>query len=242
LICQDLLQVFQSARNPFAALQKGLIIMDKPEGVLHLRFGPSITDYVQEYILNTSAAALKSGRKAHSFARGRYRISRRSYAMSAPTSRFAVLIALGAVCLAGNAAFAAEPVPDSENGRYTFSPAADGLMRLDTRTGTVSNCSNSAAGWACFAVPDERKALDEEIGRLQAENEKLKTQLAAREPAKSENKQAAPDVADGQRKIEIPLPSDQDMDRVMSFLQRAWKRLVEMANQMQKDVAGNGKI
>jgi hypothetical protein len=99
-------------------------------------------------------------------------------------------------------------------------------------------------------VPDERKALDEEIGRLQAENEKLKTQLAAREPGKndgrsdnkSDNKQAAPDVADGQRKIEIPLPSDQDMDRVMSFLQRAWKRLVEMANQVQKDVAGSGKI
>jgi hypothetical protein len=238
LICQDLLQVFQSGDNPFAALQKGLIIMDKLEGALHLRFGPSITNYIQEYILNMSAGALKSGCKAHSFARGRYRISRRSHAMNSATltSRFAVLIALGAVCLAGNAAFAAEPVPDSENGRYTFSPAADGLMRLDTRTGTVSNCSNSAAGWACFAVPDERKALDEEIGRLQVENGKLKAQLASRDPA------ASPKTDDSQRKIEIPLPSDQDMDRVMSFLQRAWKRLVEMASQMQKDVAGNGKI
>ncbi len=155
------------------------------------------------------------------------------------TSSFAMIIALGAVCLVGNAALAAEGTPDSENGRYTFSPTADGLMRLDTRTGTVSNCSSSAAGWACFAVPDERRALDEEIGRLQAENEKLKTQLASRDPAasgKPDDKQA-----DSQRKIEIPLPSDQDMDRLMSFLQRAWKRLVEMANQMQKDVSG-GKI
>ena len=165
--------------------------------------------------------------------------------MNSATSTFRVCIVLGALCLAGiGAAAAAEP--DSENGRYTFTPSADGMVRLDTKTGTVSNCSNSSAGWACYAVPDERKALDEEIGRLQAENEKLKTQLAAREPAKndgkSENKQAAPDVADGQRKIEIPLPSDQDMDRVMSFLQRAWKRLVEMANQVQKDVAGGGKI
>ncbi len=32
------------------------------------------------------------------------------------------------------------------------------------------------------------------------------------------------------------------MDRVMSFLQRAWKRLVDMANQMQKDVSRDGKI
>ena len=42
----------------------------------------------------------------------------------------------------------------------------------------------------------------------------------------------------GERKIEIPLPSDQDMDRVMSFVERAWRRLVEMANRMQKDVCG----
>ena len=26
--------------------------------------------------------------------------------------------------------------PDSENGRYTFSPTADGVLRLDTRTGS----------------------------------------------------------------------------------------------------------
>ena len=162
----------------------------------------------------------------------------------ATTSRFAQIIALGAVCLAGNAALAAEGTPDSENGRYTFSPTANGLMRLDTKSGTVSNCSNSAAGWACYAVPDERKALDEEIGRLQTENEKLKAQLASRDGVaspKTDNKMDDKQV-DGQRKIEIPLPSDQDMDRVMSFLQRAWKRLVEMANQMQKDVSGNGKI
>ena len=138
---------------------------------------------------------------------------------------------------------AARTAPDSENGRYTFSPSADGMIRLDTRTGTVSNCSNSASGWACYAVPDERKALDEEIGRLQAENERLKSQLASR--GRQARRQAGRSPSAGrrrQRKIEIPLPSDQDMDRVMSLLQRAWKRLVEMANQMQKDISGGGKI
>jgi hypothetical protein len=135
---------------------------------------------------------------------------------------------------------AAETAPDRENGRYTFSSSGDAMIRLDTRTGTVSQCSNSAAGWACYAIPDERKALDEEIGRLQAENDKLKAQLAA--TAEPGEKQAGPNAAEKQRKIEIPLPSDQDVDRVMSMLQRAWKRLVEMANQMQKDVSGDGKI
>ncbi len=155
-----------------------------------------------------------------------------------------VVVALSALCLAGSPV-RAETAPDSENGRYTFSPTSDGVMRLDTKTGAVSNCSNSSSGWACYAVPDERKALDQEIGRLQAENEKLKAQLASRDPAasaKGDDKPVAPNTAENQRKIEIPLPSDQDMDRVMSFLQRAWKRLVDMANQMQKDVSGNGRI
>ena len=160
-----------------------------------------------------------------------------------------IVAALGALCFVGSAASAAEGAPDNENGRYTFSPTTDGMMRLDTKTGTVSNCNNSAAGWACYVVPDERKALDEEIGRLQAENQKLKAQLASRDPAasakgneKGDDKSAAPNTAENQRKLEIPLPSDQDMDRVMSFLQRAWKRLIDMANQMQKDASGDGKI
>jgi hypothetical protein len=159
-----------------------------------------------------------------------------------PTSTSGIsIVVAAALCFAGiGATVAAESAPDSENGRYTFSTSPDGMIRLDTRTGTVSNCNNSASGWACYAVPDERKALDEEIGRLQTENERLKSQLAA--SGKTDDKHAGSSTAENQRKIEIPLPSDQDMDRVMSFLQRAWKRLVDMANQMQKDVARDGKI
>jgi hypothetical protein len=151
--------------------------------------------------------------------------------------------------VAGADAAVAQSMPDSENGRYSMSAVTDGVIRLDTRTGAVSTCSNSASGWACYAVPDERAALDAEIGRLQTENEKLKTELAAREPTiggkideplpKADSlKKPEPKVAESERKIEIPLPSDRDMDRVMSFVEQAWRRLVEMANRMQKDVAG----
>ena len=166
-------------------------------------------------------------------------------------SKFSSCIAATALmlCLCGNGAAAAQSIPDSENGRYALSPVADGVIRLDTRTGAVSTCSNTGMGWACYAVPDERAALDAEIGRLQADNEKLKAELAAREPTvtgkideplpKTDSlKKAEPKVADGERKIEIPLPSDRDMDRMMSFLEQAWRRLVEIANRMQKDVTG----
>jgi hypothetical protein len=159
-----------------------------------------------------------------------------------------------ALSYAGLASAAADSGPDTENGRYTLSQTADGFVRLDTRTGAVSTCSNNGNGWACYAVPDERKAMDETIGRLQEQNEKLKAQLAAREgeqqgkageslpkslpesSPKSDN-QATP-KAESERKIEIPLPSDEDVDRVMSFLERAWRRLVDMANRMQRDASG----
>jgi hypothetical protein len=172
----------------------------------------------------------------------------------ATSPKSAIVLAVSILGGAGGAV--AQPLPDSENGRYALSLIADGVIRLDTRTGAVSTCNNTGAGWACYEAPDERAALDAEIGRLQAENEKskaelekLKAELTARAPAvegktdgalpKSGSlKKPEPKVAEGERKIEIPLPSERDMDRVMSFLEQAWRRLVEMANRVQKDVSG----
>jgi len=152
------------------------------------------------------------------------------------------------LCICGIAAANAEPKPEGENGRFALSPLPDGVMRLDTRTGEVSTCSNTGSGWACYAVPDERAALDAEIGRLQADNEKLKAELLASheptvtgkidEPLPKTDSLKPEAKVESDRKIEIPLPSDRDMDRVRSFLEQAWRRLVEVANRMQKDIAG----
>ena len=174
--------------------------------------------------------------------------SKFSIPVAAAAVTFCLVFGLGA-CFGGLGAVAAQSMPDTENGRYTLSPVADGVVRLDTRTGAVSTCNNNGTGWACYAVPDERAALDAEIGRLQADNEKLKAQLAEREPTitgkidepmpKTDSlKKAESKVGDSARKIEIPLPNDRDMDRMMAFLEQAWRRLIEMANRMQKDVTG----
>ncbi|ABD09251.1 conserved hypothetical protein [Rhodopseudomonas palustris HaA2] len=183
-----------------------------------------------------------------------------------PAPHLARLAALSLMAglFAGGAS--AQSLPDSENGRYTFTPSADGVMRLDTRTGKVSTCSDKGNGWACYAIADERSAFDAEIGRLQGdndrlkreaealrvENDNLKAQLAQRGPTVSgkidesmpkSDKMATPEVTtkDGQRRLEIPLPSDQDVDRVMGFIERAWRRLIEMANRIQRETIGDGK-
>ena len=164
------------------------------------------------------------------------------------TASWLAAAVFAAVMTIGGGLVAAQSAPDSENGRYSMTPIPEGVLRLDTRTGTVSTCSKNGAGWACYAVPDERTALDAEIGRLQAEVEKLKGQVASGPtvsgkidealPKSDPLKKAEPKAAEGDRKIEIPLPSDQDMDRVMSFLEKAWRRLIDMANRVQKDVSG----
>jgi hypothetical protein len=123
--------------------------------------------------------------------------------------------------------------PDSENGRYSFNPVADGVLRLDTRTGQVSQCSRSDAGWACKVVPDERSALETEIARLQGENATMKKELLSRGlpvPGVSAPSGAKPG------EDELKLPSDAEVDRVVAFLEKVWRRLIEMGRNVQKDV------
>ncbi|TYO63840.1 hypothetical protein FXV83_25235 [Bradyrhizobium hipponense] len=164
------------------------------------------------------------------------------------TTSWLAALALAALVAISGGLVAAQSTPDSDNGRYSMTPIPEGVLRLDTRTGTMSTCTKNGTDWACYAVPDERAAFDAEIGRLQAEVDKLKGQLATGPtvsgkvdealPKSDPLKKAEPKVADGDRKIEIPLPSDQDIDRVMSFLEKAWRRLIDMASRVQKDVSG----
>jgi hypothetical protein len=140
------------------------------------------------------------------------------------------LMAATAMLLATAICAAAQPAPDTENGRYTLSPVAGDFVRLDTRTGAVATCSNKD-GWVCRAVPDERTALDSEIGKLQAENQKLKEQLAQRDAA------VLPEPKKG---AAIPHDFDQlraDNQKLLALIDRMWDQLVELANKVQKKLS-----
>src|SRR5260221_3755007 len=83
------------------------------------------------------------------------------------TASWLAAAALAAVMAVGGGLVAAQSAPDSENGRYSMTPIPEGVLRLDTRNRTGSTCSRNGTRLACYAVPDERTALDAEIGRLQ---------------------------------------------------------------------------
>jgi hypothetical protein len=136
------------------------------------------------------------------------------------------------------AAYAQTATPDAENGRFVFNQVQDAMLRLDTRTGQVSVCSRRPAGWACEAVPDERTALENEIVRLQGENATLKKEMLARGvplPGATKGEPSA-----GKPQIELKLPSEADLDRLMGFVEKLWRRLVDMVQSVQKDIDKKG--
>ena len=145
--------------------------------------------------------------------------------------RITSLVLISAVMAFAPAAHA-QTAPDTENGRYTFSQVSDGMLRLDTRTGQVSLCAKKDSNWACNAVPDERQALESEITRLQRENGAMKKDMFARGlplPAG-----VSGGASDKQRELNVtvPLPSDAEIDRMMSALEKMWKRLTDMVQKM----------
>lgn len=152
-----------------------------------------------------------------------------------PFVSFAVAVSL----LANVASAHAQSTPDTENGRYTLSPVAGDFLRLDTRTGAVSTCSNTG-GWVCRAVPDERTALDSEIGKLQAENQKLKEQLAQRNSSAPDKADLTPKPDDKKSAETLDDSFDRlraDNQKLLALIDRMWDRLIEMANKVQKKLS-----
>jgi|SRR6266516_1887097 hypothetical protein len=150
-------------------------------------------------------------------------------AMKRAIAAFALLLSLALV------ARAQDPGPDSEHGRFTFKQVSDGLLRLDTSSGAVALCSKRAVGWACQTVPEDRVALESEIARLQDENTALKREFIAHGlslPNGIKTPPGSPKSGDQ----DLRMPSDADLDRAMSFLEKAWRRLVEMVQRLQREM------
>jgi hypothetical protein len=93
-----------------------------------------------------------------------------------------------------------------------MTPVQDGFLRLDTRTGAVALCRLVNGAPECRPAADERAALENEIARLQAENRELRLKApgagAAHPPS--------------------GLPSDQDMDRALSFAERFMRGMMRI--------------
>ena len=134
--------------------------------------------------------------------------------------RLAFLTAIAALALssqlAGVQPARAQDSAEPRDGRYSLQPTADGFVRLDTRTGTLSHCRASSEGVQCRTSADERAALDAEIDRLTKDNSDLRRKLAA-----------ATDQAPSAR-LRNALPTDEEVNRAMGWMESFMRRMMRL--------------
>jgi hypothetical protein len=126
-----------------------------------------------------------------------------------------VLVAFATAVLTGAAG------AQEGDGRYRLSPTPDGFLKLDSRSGAVSECKRGPDGYQCRLVPDEQSALQAEIDRLAQENAALREQLATAGPL-------LPERPDESAKPSPVLTRDDQIDRALGYMEKLLRRFMSL--------------
>jgi hypothetical protein len=151
------------------------------------------------------------------------------------TLALAVLLACAA-----SPASAQDGAPPNVPSRYSFNRVDDGFLRLDNSSGQIAFCSPHAVGWACQVVPEDRAALEKEIARLQGEVASLKSEIAALREPPPPPRPPAELTPPPTEKSEDATKLREDLERARAAFEHAWRRLVEMILNFQKDMMRKG--
>jgi hypothetical protein len=157
----------------------------------------------------------------------------------------AILLAAGLSVAAASAAYAQE-----RPGRYTMSPADGGFARLDTETGAMSICKSrpqdpaQPGNWSCQPMTDAAAEAQSQSRKLEAENKALRDEVKRMEDLlglngdkpKSEEKQA--EQRPGGPSGGFNLPSEQDVDRALTYMERMMKKLHEAMKRLEGSIHG----
>jgi hypothetical protein len=137
-------------------------------------------------------------------------------------SRSTLLLSAFALALLVGAAPGSEQAGD----RYTLTPTEGGaFLRLDRQTGTTSACRRKDGRLTCETAADDRRALETEIDRLTTENEELKSAVK-----RLEDLLGLPDAETRSSKrgtFNFKLPSEQDVDRAMDYVEGMVRKFKE---------------
>lgn len=111
---------------------------------------------------------------------------------------------------------------DAKPDRYRLEKTDNGFVRMDTQTGAMSLCEERSAQLVCRMAADERSAFQDEIDRLQTSVNGLNERVA-----RLENSLAA--------RLESSLPSEEDFNKTMGYMERFMRSFMGIVKDMQKD-------
>ena len=110
-----------------------------------------------------------------------------------------------------------------ETGRYRQEQSETGYVRLDTKTGAISVCTEQSQGqMICKMATEDREAYEDDLADLQERVKVLEDRLAAIEPKGSGN------TASG-------LPSEQEFEQSMSYMERFMRRFMDIAKSFESE-------
>ncbi|MER8500949.1 MULTISPECIES: hypothetical protein [unclassified Mesorhizobium] len=112
-----------------------------------------------------------------------------------------------------------------EADRYRLEKSANGYVRMDTQTGAMSLCEERSGQLVCKTAADERAAFQDEVDRLQNSVKALDERVA-----KLENSLAA--------RFESTLPSEEDFNKTMGYMERFLRSFMDIVKDMDKDEDG----
>lgn len=148
------------------------------------------------------------------------------------------VLALASLPLATGAAQAT----DDSSARFSMSPSGDGFMRLDKQTGAVSMCERKDGEWACRSLPDDQKALQDRIGKLeqekralQDENRRLEDVMGLNPDAPKSGPEAGkPDTLPGPRSGPS-LPTEKDVDKAFDYVEGMLKKFRDRLKKLDEE-------
>ena len=106
--------------------------------------------------------------------------------------------------------------------RYKLEKSANGYVRMDTQTGAMSICEEKEGQLVCRVAADERSAFQDEIDRLQDKVKGLDERVSKLENSLSQ-------------KLESSLPSEEDFNKTMSYMERFLRSFMGIVKDMEKE-------
>ncbi|RFC67108.1 MULTISPECIES: hypothetical protein [Mesorhizobium] len=109
--------------------------------------------------------------------------------------------------------------------RYQLESRGDTFVRLDKQTGQISTCVDQSGQMVCRMAADDRDAFEDEVDRLREQVDALENRVTALEGGQSSK----------------ALPSEEEFDRTMSYMQRFFRGFLDIVKEFDQDLRGNGE-